>query len=426
MPKKVVVVGAGVAGLSCARELEAAGLEVDVLEASSRVGGRVQTDSVRGFLLDVGFQILITNYPEVRRQLDLRALHLRAFLPGAVLASEGRLSYIANPLKCPWLLPQVVKTAASWGLASACIDVVRLLGLAGRWLCTDPYTTLEVEANNPQEKVSTETFLAKRQFSRPIMQNFLRPFFEAIYVTPLAKQSSAIFQFVLRMIALGQAALPERGMRAIPEQMAERLSKGVQLNTPVEKVEAEAVLVNGTRRSYDAVVIAADWPSAGKLLELPPVSATRSCTYYFALPAPAPVTERLVILQTHDLLAEVQSDLSTSRLVNIAFPSVVQPSYAPSGQVLAAATVMGPAPDEAWVLSEVERVLGVQTSTWSHLRTYDIGFHQPSQVGNAGTIQTENGGLFCCGDYILSPTLDGAMLSGRKAAEAVKRKLQAV
>mmetsp|Transcript_38049 Transcript_38049/g.69312 ORF Transcript_38049/g.69312 Transcript_38049/m.69312 type:complete len:425 (-) Transcript_38049:7-1281(-) len=417
---RVAVVGAGVAGLSCARELEAAGVEVDVLEASDRVGGRVQTDVVRGFLLDRGFQILITAYPEVRRQLDLRALQLRSFLPGAALASQGKLSYVAHPLKCPRLLPKVIKTACGWGLLSSCLDVIRLLGVVAGWVCTSPYVALQPSAGPPE---TTELFLAKRRLSRPIMQHFFRPFFEAIYVSRLEEQSSSVFQFVLRMIACGDAALPARGMRAVPEQMASRLKKGVELNAKVTSLTAKNLTVNGASRTYDAVVAAADWPAAAKLLALPAVQATQSRTHYFRLPEPAPVAERLVILQTH-CLEEASGPVSEeTRIVNIAFPSVVQPSYAPHGEVLAAATAMGPAKDEKWILSEVERLLGVQTDTWEHLKTYDIRFHQPAQVGRSQSIPVENEGVFCCGDHILSPTLDGAMLSGRKAAHAVLAKL---
>jgi len=395
-------------------------VEVDVIEASDRVGGRVQTDHVQGFMLDRGFQILITAYPEVRRQLDLKALELRSFLPGAVLASNGKLSYVAHPLKCPRLLPEVIKTACGWGLLSSCLDVFRLLGLVSSWLCTDPYASLQLGDATPE---TTESYLAKRRLSRPMLQNFFRPFFEAIYVSRLEEQSSSIFQFVLRMIACGEAALPAKGMRAIPEQMSSRLKKGVELNAAVSSVTATSATINGERRTYDAVVVAAEWPAAAKLISLPQVQGTQSRTYYFRFPEPAPVTERLVILQTHGL--EEAGGSEDTRLVNIAFPSVVQPSYAPRGEVLAAATTMGPAKDEKWVLSEVERLLGVQTSAWEHLKTYDLRFHQPAQVGRSDSIPVEKEGVFCCGDHMMSPTLDGAMLSGRTTAQAVLAKLKA-
>ena len=79
----VEVVGAGVAGLSCARRLRRGGAQVEVYEASDGVGGRLRSDVVQmpgagAFLLDRGFQILIEAYPEVREQLDLEPLKLKS------------------------------------------------------------------------------------------------------------------------------------------------------------------------------------------------------------------------------------------------------------------------------------------------------------------------------------------------------------
>jgi phytoene dehydrogenase-like protein len=85
----VVVVGAGLAGLAAARELQARGVDAVVLERSDGVGGRVRTDAVDGFLLDRGFQVLLAGYPEAARVLDYDALDLRAFYPGALVRTRA-------------------------------------------------------------------------------------------------------------------------------------------------------------------------------------------------------------------------------------------------------------------------------------------------------------------------------------------------
>eukprot|EP00747_Dinoflagellata_sp_TGD_P198365 gnl/TRDRNA2_/TRDRNA2_71393_c0_seq1.p1 gnl/TRDRNA2_/TRDRNA2_71393_c0~~gnl/TRDRNA2_/TRDRNA2_71393_c0_seq1.p1 ORF type:complete len:417 (-),score=52.99 gnl/TRDRNA2_/TRDRNA2_71393_c0_seq1:161-1411(-) len=408
---KVAVVGAGVAGLICARELERAGLSVEVFEAAAAVGGRVRTEDVDGYKLDVGFQILIDSYPEVRRQLNLKALELRSYAPGAVLANAGQLSIVAHPLKCPLLLLASVRTATQWGLLTSCFDVLRLLRLALGWLFSSPYSLLR-----PRLKLeTTDEFLQHLGLSSMIVQRFLRPFFEAIYVTPLSEQSSAMFQFVLRMLASGQACLPANGMRAIPEQLASSLQRPVRLSTPVEAVKPNAVQV-----------VAADWPRARELLRsLPAVCGTRSATWYFGLPKPAPVTAPLIVLQSYGAPSEPKD--VQARVVNIGFSSIVQPSYAPAGHELAAVTVMGTSQEESWVRAEVERILGTNCSTWRHLRTYDIGFHQPAQVPlpppECKGKEVDIEGVFCCGDHRSNPTLDGAMRNGREVAAAVIAKL---
>lgn len=416
---RVGVVGAGVAGLTCARELQRAGADVEVFEAGGSVGGRVQTDDFEGYQLDRGFQILITSYPEVRRQLDLPALGLRNFAPGAVLADSGRLSVVAHPLKYPAGLWQTFRTALGWGFLRSCLDVMSLLCLALGWLVTSPRAVLR--SRNTDE--STASFL-RRKLSPTIVRSFLQPFFEAIYVSRIEEQSASLFQFVLRMLATGDAALPRRGMRAVPEQLAAELHSSVRLNTAVEAVLPDALQVGGEWRRYDAVVVAADGPHAEKLLNLPPAKGTSSSTWYFGLSAPAPVREPLIVLQSYGRGSHSESEAganSGSRVVNIGFPSVVQPSYAPAGKVLAAVTIMGPVVTEAWVREEVERILGVDVSSWRLLRHCQISYHQPAQSPpqRPEVAVPEVGGVFCCGDHRAFPTLDGAMLSGRYAAEAV-------
>ncbi|MPY37662.1 FAD-dependent oxidoreductase, partial [Streptomyces adustus] len=84
----VLVVGAGPAGLACARDLLAGGLDVTVLEASDEVGGRMRSDRHEGFVVDRGFQVFNTSYPQVRRRLALRALRLRPFTPGILVHTD--------------------------------------------------------------------------------------------------------------------------------------------------------------------------------------------------------------------------------------------------------------------------------------------------------------------------------------------------
>ena len=95
----VAIVGAGLAGLACATTLHAAGIPVQIFEASNGVGGRVRSDVVDGFTLDRGFQVALTAYPEMHRQLDMAALDLRAFDPGALVWREGKGSEVSDPFR---------------------------------------------------------------------------------------------------------------------------------------------------------------------------------------------------------------------------------------------------------------------------------------------------------------------------------------
>lgn len=420
---RVAVVGAGVAGLVCARSLQRSGrCHVEVFEAADGVGGRVRSDRVPlpgepeqgSFLLDRGFQILIEAYPEVKRQLDLKPLALRSFAPGAVLAfGQGQLRVVADPLRSPRYL---WKTLTS-GICSI-QDLWQLLLLRLKQLLFEsPYTPLEEADVAP----NTEEFLCgKLQLSGELVNRFLRPFFEAIYVTPLVRQSSACFRFVLRMLAEGSTSLPERGMQAVPDQLAEGLS--IHLGSPVAEVRARQLRLADDWRDFDAVVLAAELPQASQLLpEIGACKGTSSCTWYFALPSPPPVTEPLIVLNS-----TLQAAEDGMRLVDVAFPSLVQPTYAPAGWDLAAVTVRGEGDSgEGWLRSELEGLFGKSLRDWKLLRVYHLPFHQPSQQRPLRPREPRSiSGIYLCGDHCAEPTLDSAMRSGRFAAEAVLKDLE--
>ena len=74
---EVIVIGAGLSGLSCALELQKHGKRVLILEKADGPGGRVRTDEVDGFLLDRGFQVYLDSYPTAGSLFDLAQLDLR-------------------------------------------------------------------------------------------------------------------------------------------------------------------------------------------------------------------------------------------------------------------------------------------------------------------------------------------------------------
>jgi protoporphyrinogen oxidase len=413
-PAPVVVVGAGLAGLACARTLQEAGVPTLVLEASDGVGGRVRTDEVEGFRLDRGFQVFFPAYPEAQALLDYDALRLRAFWPGAMVRAAGGFHLLADPLRMPSrALGSLRAPVGSIG------DKVRVLRLRQRALML----TLHEISRAPQR--STRDELAALGFSPSFVQQFFRPFLGGIFLDPALDTSSRQLYFVYRMLSEGATTVPADGMGAIPAQMAARLPAGsLRVNVPVRSVEAgggahvAVRLDDGSVVTGRAVVVATDAPSAGRLLGEPVRVAPRgvTCLYFAAATSPtgAPV-----------LVLDGEGD---GPVMNLAVMSEVSATCAPTGQHLVAAVVMGVAgADDAALEGDVRQQLrgwyGPGVDGWRHLRTYRIPWAQFDQ--SAGTLEPaqrpvrRGGGVYVCGDHVENASINGAMASGRRAAEAI-------
>jgi phytoene dehydrogenase-like protein len=361
----VLIVGGGLAGLCCARRLCGAGVTCRVLEASDAVGGRARTDRMEGFLLDRGFQVLLTAYPEAQQTLDYGALELHPFEPGALVRCGGKFQRLVDPWRRPrHLLATAFSSVGTLG------DKLRIAGLrrrVGRF-------TLEELYEQPEQ--TTAERLRDEGFSTRIIERFFRPFLGGVFLDRDLETSSRLFTFVFRMFASGDAVLPSQGMGAIAPQLAERLPPGtVCTNSAVARLDEHGVrLADGRQLSGNAIVVATESPAAASLLGEPQPPAGRSVTcLYFAAERP-PLDEPILVLNGEGL----------GIVNNLCVPSLVSSTYAPPGAALVSVTVLGiPAIDghhlESAVRQQLQEWFGNQVQTWRHLRTYHIPFALPAQ-----------------------------------------------
>ena len=408
----VVVVGAGIAGLRCAGELVAAGVDTVVIDAASAVGGRVRTDEVDGFLLDRGFQVLLTAYPEARAALDYEALDLRDFFPGALVRHEGRFQLIADPFRRPLhALRSVGTTVATVG------DALRVARLRARTL----RGTLGDLMQAP-EKTSLEA-LREAGFSERIIQAFFRPFLGGVYLEPKLRTSSRKLDFVMRMFASGAVAVPARGMQKIPEQLAARIpSDRVMKETQVASIESGRVVPEGTAAiQCREIVLAVDAPAAGRLLGTREPVPTNSvtCHYYSAATSP------------HDGPYLVLDGEAGGPINNLAVLSDVAPEYSSSGRALISVTTLG-LPEggfevlDARVRRQLRDWYGEVVDGWELVRGYPIRHALPTQPGDVhrpSSVAPE--GVTLCGDYLGNASLNAALASGGAAASSVRDRLRA-
>ena len=406
--RDVIVVGGGLAGLACARTLVQGGASITVLEAGESVGGRVQTDRLEGFLLDRGFQVFLTAYPEAQKVLDMGTLKFQAFYPGAKVFRGGRFHRLADPWRHPL---QAVSTLLNpIGSPVDKVRVARLRSQALRGSLQDLFA-------RPQE--SSRDRLRRLGFSDGMVDAFFRPFFAGIFLEKELTTSSRMLEFVFRMMSSGSIALPMGGMGSVPKQLASQLPAGsIRLKTSVARVHPQAVeLENGERLAAGSVVVATDGTTAAKLvpeIQVPGTCAT-TCLYFAA--DSAPLTGPYLLL----------NGTGAGVVNSVVALSEVASSYAPQGQVLMSVSLIGAHPKasiEAVVRKELAAWFGQATlSGWRHLRTYVIEHALPSQPPSAfdpaeRPVRMHNG-VFVCGDHRDNGSIQGALVSGRRTAEAV-------
>ena len=414
----VAVVGAGLAGLVAARRLTAAGRRVVVLEASDGVGGRVRTDRVDGFLLDRGFQVLLTAYPAARRWLDLDALDLRAFAPGVVVHRAGRTVRLADPFRAP-----LAAARSLLGPTVSPLDALRLL----RWRRTILARDGRRVAARPQ--VTTAERLAEVGFSAGLVDGFFRPFLAGTFFDPDLTTSSRVTELVFRCFFRGDVAVPAAGMGALPAQLAAALPAGtVRLSDPVRAVRhVDGGLAVDTAHgavAARAVILAVDAPALARIAVdgAPPAVAAAPGRGTAAVHLAAPRSPTGGRPDLH-LGAPGEGPIAT-----LATMSDVAPSYAPPGRTLITVSTVGvPDADDdtlvAAVRAQARGWFGDEVDAWRPLAVQRIPYAQPRQdVGDLDGLArpvAHGRGVWVCGDHRDTGSLQGAMVSGRRTAEAL-------
>ena len=404
----VLIIGAGLAGLCCARRLAESGISFQILEAADAVGGRVRTDLVDGFLLDRGFQVLLTAYPEARRVLDYSALDLKSFSPGAYAWFAGGMHLLVDPWRTPGMWRQALRS--EFGTFADNLRIARLRSRLKR-------SSLEQIFRRPER--TTKDALRAEGFSPGMIHRFFRPFFGGILLDGELKSSSRMFEFVFKMISEGATAVPARGMGAIPAQLVEKLPvNSVRLNARVDSLHENEITLNGGETlTARAIVVATEAPAAAHLVgEAEPASRSVSCFYYSAGEPPLP---RPMLALNGDGAGPVN---------NFAVMSLVTPSYAPPGKHLISVSVLGTqeltdAQLSGFIIAQLKNWFGPVARSWRLLKSYRIPHAQPQQF--PGALQPPERsvrvrpGIYLCGDHRDNASINGAMRSGRRAAQAV-------
>ncbi|CAM8987121.1 unnamed protein product [Rhodiola kirilowii] len=417
----VIIIGAGLAGLAAATRLNSDNVPFLLIEASDAVGGRVRTDFLDGYTLDRGFQIFITGYPEAQNLLDYQSLNLRKFYSGARVYYNNRFHTVADPIRHFTDSIQSLTNPIGSVADKLLIGATRL-----KLLLTSDDQILTAE------ETTTIDLLQGIGFSDSIVDRFFRPFFGGIFFDRDLGTTSRLFNFIFKCLALGDNALPAKGISAIPEQLASKLPRdSIMLNSPVVRIDFDedstiisVVLQNGdVLLSELGVIFAVDELQASKLnpdtvkVNKKPVRST-VCLYFSAAQARIPTRDPILYL----------NGTGQGIINNMFFATNVAPSYAPEGKALVSVSLIGSyddVPDDELVVrvaGELCEWFGSEmVRSWTHLRTYRVGYAQPNQCPPTDLRRKPRirNGVYVCGDHRSSATFDGALVSGREAAEAL-------
>jgi protoporphyrinogen oxidase len=407
--KSVIIIGAGIAGLTAAKFLKQSGLSVKVFEANDAVGGRVRTFKKDGFLLDKGFQVLLGAYPMAKEILDYDALKLKPFLSGAKVFHNKGVSNVVDPLRQPsGLLETLLSPIGS--LKDKLLMLKLKLVLKSK----------SVEHIFEEKEQSTLSFLTQYGFSQKMINTFFKPFLGGIFLEKDLITSSRMFNFVFKMFGEGDALLPEDGIQAIPNQLAENLSNDeLYLNTRIVQINKnEITLENGTTYSADYILIATNQ------LSLPTFEVKQTGQYrkvlnlYFKTKA-KPFSEKLI-----GLVAKPNCLVN-----NVAVLNNICTNYSSKDSILVSVSIIeynfNISLEEIIEKSKDELSFWFKTIDWEFLESFEIDYALPNQdTVNYKPKEEEfivDANVYKCGDYLSNGSLNAAMLNGKMVAELIYR-----
>ncbi|MFD3292296.1 NAD(P)/FAD-dependent oxidoreductase [Aquirufa sp. KTFRIE-69F] len=382
--KPILIIGAGIAGLQAANILHQNGRDFILFEKQAKVGGRVSSFEKDGFILDRGFQVLQTSYPEVQRSLDLTALNLHFFESGAMMKDQ----LFFNPLRRPFEL-----------FSSDILTFKDVFSLARIWF--------RLQGDVPaldNNKQTTQELIESYTFSDRFKNEFLIPFFQGVFLQETLTQPASLFFYYLQQFLYGNAAIPTGGMQAIPDQMASSLpTDKLKLNQEIVAISPTTItLKSGEIIKGEAVILAVDLPVAAKILGLQTPETLASRTFYFS----AKKTEREPALLR--LVGE-------QHLLHFTCLTDVNPVLAPTGKALYSATSLQVSTEKDVKLALEKQLPGLKLTL---IESFDIP-HSLQKVDTYEAVKNAANGIVLAGDYLEFPSLQGALHSGRKAAEEI-------
>jgi hypothetical protein len=381
-PPPVIVVGAGLAGLSAAQSLIEAGIEVRVLEASTTIGGRVQTDEINGYRFDRGFQLINARYPEVEALHIIDKLDFR-YAPRAVdIALDGSVVRLGDPRK--YFLSALRSESGSIREKIAFLKYL-------------------ISRSTHGSNVESELLAAG---CNNLYTRVLKPFLTGVFLAQPSRVDSVSGREIIKSFISGAPGLPARGAGELSQVLAREIGV-VETGVQVNAITGLELSTSAGSIAARAIIVATDQITAAQLLEIEEVGESVSCTTWFHSTP-----------DVFDCDATLRVDgLARGAIINSIAISKLLPLSAPVGQTLFSSTSLGHA-SESEVRRHLSLIWGVDTAGWELVAKYDIKNSLPLFApgrSHAQSLQVRPG-VWRAGDYLSAASQNGALASGRLAA----------
>jgi protoporphyrinogen oxidase len=404
---EVAIIGAGLAGLACAIELQKNKIDFHIYEASDGVGGRVRSDVIDGFILDRGFQLYNPSYAEGKRLLDYQGLDLKPFTPGIAIRDGKRLRLVVDPFRSKEFRFRLLRDLPG--------NPLSLFGLLRYFL---KYLITSDAQIATTKDISAQTSLTKSGIKGALLEKLFRPFLQGVFLESELSTSRKFLDVVLKNFLQGIPSIPAKGMQEISNQLAAKIPKEkISLNTKVLSIAENKLITSAGEIQARKIVVATDPTTAISWLNLEPKKMHSVTTWYFK----ADLKVKSLVKTNPILFVDAKN---SGPLTNAVVLTNAASSYAPNGEVLVSASAISPNEDADLdgVKKHLSHLFGVNTDNWQLLREYKIKEALPEMTPPFSLVSSNqvNKDLFVAGDHRVTSSIQGALLSGTNTATLVK------
>ena len=382
--KKVVIIGGGLSGISCAHYLNKTKYNVKIFESSSRPGGRAKSDYIDDYICDIGFQVLLNNYEEVKNLGVYNKLELCYFDSGSLIYNNDKIYKLYNPIRHPFKF-----------ITSDFLKIVKM---------RDIKSILKILFKNAYNSSNTSS-LFNNFFSKRAKYYFFEPFFKGIFLNESLSNDSRFFHKIFKKFAYGKASLPKHGMSKLSEAIIDNSNLDVTYDKKVLKVNSNKVFFeSGDNEEYDILIFSIPIRNINKLLN------TNYQSEYF--------TNKTIYISStvkklgKSILLIPNKDIA---LNSIQCLSNVSKSYSKKGRSLYSASTLDGEVSDNQLLNEFNKVTNICKEDSKIIKSYTLPYALPATFTS---ISSKDNHYFC-GDWNNEPSIDGAIKSGRLVANQI-------